>query len=203
MTELIRSLMQKGVLKTPRIRGAFQAIDRRDFLPESVRELSERDAPLPTFCDQTISQPYTVAFMLELLEPRTGQRILDVGSGSGWVAALLAHIVGEKGRVFGIERIPELVSFSRNNLKKYKFENASILCGDGTKGLPHEAEFDRIHVAAAAKKIPEALKTQLKIGGRMVIPTRAEDIRCIEKISKKKYDEKIYPGFVFVPLIEN
>lgn len=203
MKELIEKLKKEGVLKTPSIIEAFQKVRREDFLPEAIKNRAGLDVALPTFENQTISQPYTVAFMLELLCPKGGQKILDIGSGSGWVIALLAHIVGEKGKVFGIERIPELVSFGKENLKKYHFKNIRIILGDGALGLPKEGEFDRIHVAAAAETIPAALKEQLKVGGKMVIPTKEEDIRCIEKISKKKYNEKVYPGFVFVPLIEN
>ncbi len=203
MNSLIQKLTGDGVLKTPLIIQAFNKIERADFVPEAIKSDAWRDCALPTFEDQTISQPYTVAFMLELLNPLGGETILDVGSGSGWVSALLAHAVGPKGRVCGIERIEQLIEFSKNNLSKYNFNNLEIIHGDGTKGLKKHAPFDKIHVAAAALAIPMALKEQLKIGGKMVIPTKNNDIRLIEKISKIKYTERIYPGFVFVPLIED
>jgi|SRR3989344_521376 len=202
MNSLIQKLIGDCVLKTPLMIQAFHKIERADFVPESIKSDAWRDCALPTFEDQTISQPYTVAFMLELLNPLGGETILDVGSGSGWVSALLAHAVGPKGRVCGIERIEQLVEFSKNNLSKYNFNNLEIIHGDGTKGLKKYAPFDKIHVAAAASAIPRALKEQLKIGGKMVIPTKNNDIRLIEKISKTKYTERIYHGFVFVPLVE-
>lgn len=202
MSDIVQKLIDDGVLKTPEIIKALRTVKRSDFLPASIRARAEDDAALPTFANQTISQPYTVAFMLELLQPEPAQKILDIGSGSGWVAAILARIVGKKGRVYAIERISELVEFCRDNLKKYHFTNLEILLGDGTRGLPQYAPYDRIHVAAAAQKIPVALREQMAVGGRMVIPTINDDIRLIEKISKNRYTEKIYPGFVFVPLIE-
>lgn len=203
MNSLIQKFIGDGALKTPLIIQAFEKIERADFVPEAIKSDAWRDCALPTFEDQTISQPYTVAFMLELLNPLSGETILDVGSGSGWVSALLANMVGREGRVYGIERIDELVEFSKNNLKKYNFKNIKIIQGDGTKGMKKYAPFDKIHVAAAALTIPTALKEQLKIGGKMVIPTKDNDIRLIEKKSKTMYTETIYPGFVFVPLIAN
>jgi protein-L-isoaspartate(D-aspartate) O-methyltransferase len=144
--------------------------------------------------------------MLELLQPKKGDKVLDIGSGSGWTTALLAEIVGENGKVFGIEIIPELKEFGEENTKKYNFvesKRAIFICGDGSKGLKDEAPFDKIHVGAAAAEIPKALLEQLKIGGRMVIPVGVEvqDMVLIEKISEKEYKEERYPGFLFVPLI--
>lgn len=202
MDAFIQKFIDEGSLKTPKIIKSFRKVHRKDFVPESIKEMAREDRALPTFEDQTISQPYTVAFMLELLEPCEGQKILDIGSGSGWVSALLANIAGPLGKVYAIERIEELLEFSRENLKKYNYKNLKIILGDGYKGYKKEAPFDRIHVAAAARSVPKALKDQLAIGGKMVIPTKKNDIRLIEKISKTKYTERIYPGFVFVPLIE-
>ncbi|KKQ55700.1 MAG: L-isoaspartyl protein carboxyl methyltransferase [Parcubacteria group bacterium GW2011_GWA2_38_13] len=201
MDTFIQKLVLEKALKTPSIISAFKKIHRIDFIPEAMRQYSDEDRALPTFENQTISQPYTVAFMLELLQPMRGEKILDVGSGSGWVAGMLAHIVGKKGKVYSIELVPELVQFSIDNLAKYRFNNLKIINGDGSLGLPKIAPFDAIHVAAAGKIIPRALKVQLKIGGRMVIPTQKNDIRLIIRTSENKWKEKIYPGFVFVPLI--
>ncbi|MFA6410337.1 MAG: protein-L-isoaspartate(D-aspartate) O-methyltransferase [Candidatus Buchananbacteria bacterium] len=202
MKELIQQLISQGYLKTPTIIDAFYKIKRKDFLPPDLTDQESTNEPLPIGHGQTISQPLTVAFMLELLKPDLGQKILDVGSGSGWSTALLAEIVGPSGKVYGIERLPQLEKFGRKNLTKYNFSNVELFCQDGTKGLPNQAPFDRIMVAAAAFEIPKALKDQLKIGGRLVIPTADEDLRLIEKIGKIDYQEYIYPGFMFVPLIE-
>lgn len=203
MKLVAQKLIEEGVLKTQSIIEAFIKVPRADFVPEFMRSQAQRDIALPTFESQTISQPYTVAFMLELLDPREGQKILDVGSGSGWVAGMFAFIVGPKGKVFGIERIRELVDFSKDNLKKYNFKNLEIIAGDGSKGLKKEAPFHRIHVAAQAQEIPKTLLEQLAIGGKMVIPTARHDIRLITRVKKNEWKEKIFPGFIFVPLISS
>lgn len=202
MKQLIQQLIDQGYLKTPAIIKAFSKIRRRDFMPDYLLNQESENAPLPIGEGQTISQPLTVAFMLELLAPKAGQKILDVGSGSGWTAALLAELAGKNGKVFALERVAELKEFGEKNAAKYDFFNLKFFCRDGTRGLPKSAPFDRILVSAAAAEIPKALKEQLAVGGRMVIPTAAEDIRLIEKIAKNKFKEKIYKGFMFVPLIE-
>jgi len=132
-----------------------------------------------------------------------GDKILDVGSGSGWTAVLLAHIVGEKGKVIGMERIKELCDFGINNVSKYHLiegGRVKIICADGTKGYVNEAPYDRILVSAAAREVPKELKKQLKVGGRLVIPV-GSSIWVLEKISDKDFREKEYPGFAFVPLV--
>ena len=125
MEELIDRLIKQGYLKTPLIIEAFRNIKRQDFVLEKLKDDADINAPLPIGYDQTISQPLTVAFMLELLQPKPGEKILDVGSGSAWQTALLAHCVGSPpvggGKVFGIERIPELVEFGKKNISKYNF----------------------------------------------------------------------------------
>ena len=202
MKNLINSLIKDGYLKTPEIIDAFRKIDRINFIPEELKMEAAANIPLPIGYGQTISQPLTVAFMLELLEPKMGNKILDVGSGSGWQSSLLACIVGEKGKVFAIERIPELLNFGKENSRKYNFENLEFITGDGSKGYKKEAFYDRIIVAASAfRKIPEELKKQLKIGGRLVIPVE-NSIWLIIKKAEDEYEEKEFPGFAFVPLIE-
>jgi len=166
--------------------------------------------PLSIGYGQTISQPQTVAFMLEMLNPRQGDKILDVGSGSGWTVAILSYIVGSEGKVFGIERIKELADFARNNINKHNFIDkniAEIYHGNGYEGLPSKAPFDKIIVAAAAKEIPKELIKQLKVGGRMVIPLgevyESQDILILTKDAGGKIAKHNYPGFIFVPLINS
>ncbi len=202
LENLINNLIENGYLKTPEIIDAFYKIDRTDFVPEELKSEAAANTPLPIGYGQTISQPLTVAFMLELLEPKKGNKILDVGSGSGWQSSLLACIVGENGKVFAIERIPELLEFGRKNSQKYNFKNLEFITGDGSKGYEKEAFYDRIIVAASAfREIPEELKKQLKIGGRLVIPVE-NSIWLVIKKAEDEYEEKEFPGFVFVPLIE-
>ncbi|MBU4370046.1 protein-L-isoaspartate O-methyltransferase [Patescibacteria group bacterium] len=206
MAELIQQLIDQGYLKTKKVIQAFKRINRRDFVLPDMQSESGKNIPLSIGHGQTISQPLTVAFMIELLDIQEGQKILDIGSGSGWTAALLAEIVGPKGKVFAIERIQELKDFGESNVSKYNFvksNRAIFIVGDGIKGLPEQAPFDRIHVAAAANKIPSTLLKQLTIGGKLIIPQgiNFQDIVLIEKIGKNKYQQEKFPGFNFVPLI--
>jgi len=199
--ELVKYLKSTGVLKSPQIVRAFEKIDRADFVREDFVDDTYGDYPLPIGLGQTISQPTTVAFMLELLEPKEGEKILDVGTGSGWTAALLGVIVGRSGRVLGTELVPELVEFGRANLLKCGIPNVRILQAGKTLGLPGEELFDRILVSASAEKPPRELINQLKIGGVMVVPI-LNSIWRITKMSKEIKKEE-FPGFVFVPLIQN
>lgn len=208
MSNLIQQLINQGYLKTPQIIQAFKKIKRKDFILQGMKHEAELNYPLSIGHKQTISQPLTVAFMIELLDPQKDQKILDIGSGSGWTTALLCEIIGEKGKVFAIERIPELKKFGEDNTRKYNFVKsgrAIFVDGDGSKGLPHEAPFDRIHVAAAAHKTPQALLKQLNIGGKLVIPEGVDmqNIVLIEKMDKDEYKRQIFPGFVFVPLVSD
>jgi protein-L-isoaspartate(D-aspartate) O-methyltransferase len=208
---LIENLINNRYLKTPRIIEAFRAIRRRDFLPQNLsnREmLAELDEAISIGYAQTISQPAVVAFMLELLDPRPGQKILDIGYGSGWTTALLAHIVlqnGANGKVIAVERIPELAEFGKNNISKYDFvEKQTVQCvvGDGTRGYWPKAPFDRILASAAAKTIPETWIKQLKIGGIIVAPVK-NAVAKIEKNGDNVFTQKTYEGFAFVPLVQD
>lgn len=206
MTDLVTSLISEGWLKTPRIIEAFKKIKREDFLPEKDKELAQLNEALPIGFGQTISQPLTVAFMFESLQPNRGDRILDIGSGSGWTTALLAQIVGKEGKVTAVERIPELKGIGENNIQRYNFINKGIIeyiCGDGSVGYKKKAPYDKILASAAAQdKIPNEWKEQLKTGGRIVAPLKNSIILIIKK-ENNIFEEYEYPGFVFVPLIEN
>jgi len=222
---LIDSLIEGGWLKTPRIINAFRKIHRVDFLParlnfgknfggpEDIKNLAELNEALPIGYGQTISQPLVVAFMTEQLNPQPGEKILDIGSGSGWTTALLAHILSKNctgstrancGRVIAIEVIPELKEFGERNVAKYDFIKSGIvefICADGSKGYQEKAPFDKILVSATAERVFPAWKEQLKIGGRIVTPIGSSIWLFIKK-TEKEFAEIEYPGFAFVPLIE-
>lgn len=200
---LVQTLIDERVLKTPLVIEAFRQIKREDFVLPQDRQDAYVDAPLPIGYGATISQPTTVAIMLELLQPQRGENVLDVGSGSGWTAALLAHCVGPSGRVFGIEIVPELVNQANDNLKQYALTNVTVFQGNGHAGLSKHAPFNVIHVAAAADHVPPKLVTQLAEAGRMVVPV-GQPIQDLVFVTKQKgtIREKRYYGFQFVPLVE-
>lgn len=242
--KLIDNLIEQRHIKTPLIIEAFRVVHRSDFLPKNLKGEAGVNAPLPIGFGQTNSQPLTVAFMLELLQPQTGEKILDIGAGSGWTSALLARCVSssiviptpqQRGRnlsrmrdhvrtslrdssvallpqnnkkgggIYAIERIPELCEFGKNNIAKYNFIEkgvVKIICADGTPGLPAQAPFDKILVSASADRVPEILKKQLKIGGKMVVPVQ-NSIWSVARKSKEEFNEEEFFGFSFVPLIES
>ncbi|MDD2909914.1 MAG: protein-L-isoaspartate O-methyltransferase [Candidatus Pacebacteria bacterium] len=198
--ELIFFLTRNNILKTKSIIQAFEKIDRKDFILKKYTNEVYNDYPLDIGFNQTISQPSTVAFMLELLSPKKGDKILDVGSGSGWTTTLLGYIVGGEGKVCGVELIPDLVLFGRANLEKYDFKNVKIYQATKDLGLKDKGPFDKILVSASARDVPEELVNQLKVGGTMVIPIQDSIFRIFKKSRKQIEKEKI-PGFIFVPLI--
>ena len=203
MNTFVSDLIKQGVLKTPLIIEAFKKINRADFVPPELKERAYVNEPLPIGKGQTISQPLTVAFMLELLQPEPGNKIFEIGFGSGWQTAILAEIVEVKGRIFAIERIPEIFRFGRKNIAKYNFIKNGIvktIGGDATLGLKRHAPFDRIIAAASGKEMPEEWLKELKVGGCLVAPIK-ESIWLYIKKSSKEFKKQEFPGFVFVPLV--
>ena len=179
---------------------AFAIYHRQNFMPEDIREQANWDIALPIGYGQTISQPTTVKWMLEWLEPEIGNKVLDIGSGSGWTTALLSYLVGSKGRVYAVERIPELLEFGQQNCLNAGVKNAKFYPAGKEYGLPRYAPYERILVSATANDLPESLLKQLNIDGKLVIPVK-NDILEITKTAKDNYDIITHPGFVFVPLI--
>lgn len=200
---LVDNLIKEGWLKTPEIITAFKKVKRADFLPDNLKNLAELNEALPIDFSQTISQPLVVAFMLELLGPKAGDKVLDVGSGSGWTSALLSSIVGEKGKVIALEVISELMEFGKRNTAKYNYINkgiAEFICKDGSRGYKEEAPYDGILSSASAEELPKSWKDQVKVGGRIVAPIYSSIWR-FTKEDPDKFKEEEYPGFIFVPLI--
>ena len=201
--ELVDFLVDNGVLKTSAIIDAFITIDRKDFVPVSVKNQAYENIPLPIGHGQTISQPWTVAFMLEFLSPEYGHNILDIGSGSGYQAALLAKIVGDDGHVVSLDIVPELKIMASRNNYKYGYIKRGTLefhCLSAEFGYKDKAPFDRIISAASSIQIPDSWLKELKISGRLVAPVDSE-IKVVEKIAEDELEEESYEGFAFVPFI--
>ena len=180
---------------------AMMSVPRHLFVRKSDIAHAYDDYPLPIGYGQMISAPHIVAIMCTLLDVEKGMKILEIGGGSGYHAAVLAELTGPDGMVYSIERIPELVEFARDNLRNAGYPNAAVMTGDGTLGLPEYAPYDRILVACAAPAIPPPLIDQLKRGGKMVIPIGdyMQELYLVHKndvISKEKSG-----GVIFVPLI--
>lgn len=185
-----------------RVAQAMQAVPRARFLPASHRHLAEQDTPLPIGDGQTNSQPTTVADMLRLLDVREGNRVLDLGAGSGWTTALLAHLVGPDGEVLGVERQRSLLGPARAALAEAVPEARAEIreARPGVLGAPEDAPFDRILVSAGARSLPPSLPAQLGEGGILVIPV-AEQMRRIVRRGEA-LEETVHGAYLFVPLIE-
>ncbi|MCK7546767.1 protein-L-isoaspartate(D-aspartate) O-methyltransferase [Marinobacter koreensis] len=194
-------IVSRGI-DAPRVVEAMRRVHREAFVPENLKAEAYADGPLPIGSGQTISQPYIVALMVDALDLTGGEKVLDIGTGSGYAAAVLACIAGE---VFSIERIPELAQQARENLANEGFDNVRVRCGDGTLGWPEEAPFDGIAVAAGAPVVPEALKCQLAIGGHLVIPVGSgqvsQSLLRITRLSEDTYSRQDLGGVRFVPLL--
>ncbi len=201
--ELVDSLKEKGFPKP--ILDAFSRVKRENFIPEKLRAYAYEDTALPIGKGQTISQPYTIAVMLSLLELKKGQKVLEIGSGCGYVLALISEIVGTKGEVFGVEIVKELAEISKINLEKEKrYRNIEVYNRDGSFGLEEKSPFDRIIISAACEEIPERLVSQLKEKGIIVAPVGRyeQSLMAFEKTKGRMKLKKEIPGFVFVPFVK-
>lgn len=182
--------------------AAMREVPRELFLPEKLREFAYEDSPLPIAGDQTISQPYIVAFMAEALRLEGGEKVLEIGAGSGYAAAVISEIAAD---VYTVERLGQLAEQAAARLADLGYGNVHVLHGDGTRGWPEHAPYDAIVVAAGGPQVPESLKEQLKIGGRLVIPVgadqRTQELVRISRISKDEYRSEDIADVRFVPLI--
>ncbi len=199
--ELAAFLRQEGI-RDERVLAAFAQVPRRLFVPERLEEDAEADRPLPIGFGQTISQPFVAAYMTERLRLAGGERVLEVGTGSGYQAAILAFLVEQ---VFSVEVVPELADRARELLLgKLGLANVRLRTGDGALGWPEEAPFDRIMVTAASPEIPSALVAQLAPGGRMIVPVGAQlDVQVLRVLDKGNDGANVQTDLLpvrFVPL---
>ena len=194
-----RQIAARGI-KDSRILAVMREIPRHLFIPPPYDRSAYDDNPLPIGNGQTISQPYIVALMTELLDPQPGDTILEIGAGSGYQAAVLARLATN---VITIERIPAVADLARSNLKMMGITNASLVVGDGTTGYPEGAPYDGIIITAAAPVVPTGLAGQLGDGGRLVVPVGNRDIQELTRIryTGGSYVETHHGGVRFVPLI--
>lgn len=203
--ELIQRLTRWGYLKKPEVIKAFREVPRQEFVPENIRDYSYADQPLSIGYGQTISAPSMIAIMMESLDLTPGQRVLEVGSGSGYNAALIANIVGKEGKVVTIERIDKLARFAEANLKKTGYGWVQVVTGDGTCGYEKGAPWDRILVTACAPDVPKPLITQLKTGGKLGAPVGKhytfQTWVVAEKLGGNKVRIHEHGGCSFVPLV--
>jgi protein-L-isoaspartate(D-aspartate) O-methyltransferase len=206
MEKLVADLKQKGVLRSKDIENALLKIDRAYFIPEDLKTYAYADTALPIGYGQTISQPYTVVFMLEHLDVQKGMNVLEIGYGSGWQTALLADLVGPSGAVYSMEIIPELCTFGKVNISKFNDldKRVEFYCKNASGGLPEVSEsiggFDRIICAAEVQDVPLSWREQLKMLGVMIYPKK-KSLYKETKIDKNKFDIAHFEGFAFVPFV--
>jgi len=199
--ELLQNLKKQGFVE--KIIEAFSKTKRESFIKHDLQNFAYEDIALPIGEGETISQPSTIAFMLSLLRFHENQKVMEVGSGCGYVLALISEIVGRNGKVFGLEVSKKLAEKSRENLKGYR--NVSVFNKNGKYGLAREAPFDRILISAALEKIPDILLNQLKEEGIIVAPIGPIQMQILTSIRKHEnhlFVLKRLPGFIFVPFID-
>ncbi|MFH0861334.1 MAG: protein-L-isoaspartate(D-aspartate) O-methyltransferase [Candidatus Altiarchaeota archaeon] len=200
--KLVEKLKSRGYLKSAEVIEAFKKVPREEFVPDRLKGSAYVDSPLPIGSDQTISAPHMVAIMTEALEAKPTDKVLEIGAGSGYQAAILAEIVTD-GRIYTIERITELAFYAREKLKRLGYANVEVRVGDGTLGLEEQAPYDRIIVTAGSPRVPEKLVEQLAEGGRLLVPAGGRFYQNLIRVDKRegKIMEKDLGGCVFVPLI--
>jgi protein-L-isoaspartate(D-aspartate) O-methyltransferase len=199
---MVETQLRARGIRDPRLLDAMASVPRHEFVKARYRDQAYEDHPLPIEAAQTISQPYIVALMLELLQLDSSSRVLEIGTGSGYQTALLSKLASH---VYSVERHPELARQAAEILSRLGLSNVSVVTGDGSRGLPEHAPFDAIVVSAAAAQIPPALFGQLREGGRMIIPVgppEAQELQLVHKHDGKAL-MSLREGCRFVPLISD
>ncbi len=202
--QLVQYMLASGAIKSASVKSAFLNVKRETFMPSHLQQSAYSDEALPIGSGQTISQPSTIAAMLELLQVQEGNNVLEIGAGSSYVLALLSELAGAKGKVYGIEILPELKQRAEQTLRKCNYKNIKLKVGDGTLGWKEKAPFDRILLSAACPYVPKPLIEQLAENGRIVAPVGdkyTQMMNIIKKIKGHIAKEEFLEGyFAFVPL---
>ena len=201
--ELVEVLERRGYIKTKKVKKAMEKVPREIFLPEHNREYAYMDTPQPIGQGQTISAPHMVAMMIEALDLEEGQKVLEVGGGRGYHAAVISEIIGDKGEVYTVELLESLGNSAKKALSEAGYDNVHVVIGDGSKGYKKESPFDRISVACGAPSIPSPMIKQLKEGGKILIPVGGsmyQELIKATKVKKGKIKKEELGGVVFVPL---
>jgi protein-L-isoaspartate(D-aspartate) O-methyltransferase len=179
--QMVREQIEARGVHDPRVLEAMRTVPRQEFVDPALRERAYQDSPLPIESEQTISQPYIVALMVEALELTGDERVLEIGTGSGYEAAVLARVCGA---LYSVERIPGLAERARAVLERLGYDNVHLRVGDGAAGWPEAAPFSAIVMSAAARQIPRPLVEQLADGGRLVLPMGEEDAQVLVRLRK-------------------
>lgn len=199
---LVNQLKREGRIYTKEVEKAFLDIPRENFVPDSLKKVAYIDSPLEIGKGQTISAPHMVAIMVEALDLKIGQKVLEIGTGSGYHSAIVSKLVGENGHVYTTERFSSLSENAKKNLENTGITNVTVVTKDGSEGLPEFAPYDRIYVTCAAPDIPPPLIEQLKDQGKLMVPVGKMicNLELIEKI-EDKIIKKNLGGCAFVPLV--
>jgi protein-L-isoaspartate(D-aspartate) O-methyltransferase len=200
-SKMLQAQLESRGIRDPRVLAAMRDVPRHEFVPEALRSHAYEDHPLPIGEGQTISQPYIVAVMLEYLALQPADRVLEIGTGSGYATALLSRLCAE---VYSIERHAELAAVAGATLARLGNSNVRVVVGDGRMGWPENAPFDAILVSAAATEMPSALFAQLRAGGRMIVPVgppASQELQLIRKMNGQA-EVEVLEGCRFVPLVE-
>jgi protein-L-isoaspartate(D-aspartate) O-methyltransferase len=202
---LVSNLVDRGYIKSEIVKEAMIKVPREEFMTGETRNFAYLDRPIPLKDGQTISAPHMVAIICEKLGLKKGMKVLEIGTGFGYNAAVVAEIIGFEGHVYTIERIENLKNNAQKNLERTGYsKNVTVILGDGTNGYKEQAPYDRIYATASAPKIPEPLKKQLKIGGHLITPIgydTSQELVCLTRITKDDYRFQNLGGVVFVPMI--
>jgi len=201
--EYLVNILSEGknpILTDPFLINAFTQIDRKDFVPELFKDKAYNDLELEIGFNEKLTRPTVIAQMISLLKPKLGGKYLDIGSGTGYSAAVIGFVAGERGKVYSLERVQWLWEQSRENIQKYPrlVSNIQYIYKDGLDGLVNQAPFDGIHITFAVDKVPDSLLMQLKMdGGRLIMPTSDHLLKIIQRNGTEDYEEETIAGFTF------